>query len=329
MVMFSLAQRREEHAMDRAVARFLATLTAEQRARAVLPFNSEERLNFNYVPMVRQGISFKDLSPAQREAALQLLRDSLSARGYQKVETIRALEIVLREIEQGRGPVRDPELYYITVFGEPSQQGAWGWRYEGHHISLNWTSVGGKVIASSPQFLGSNPAEVREGPMRGTRALAAEEDLGRALVRSLSAEQRRQAILSDIAPPDLITSNKREAAILEDRGIAYRTLNREQQGILLALIREHASVQRPELARQRLEAIRKAGLDTIRFAWMGGLEKGQGHYYRVQGKTFLIEYDNTQNDANHIHTVWRDFKGDFGRDFLAEHYHRFPVPHRH
>jgi hypothetical protein len=327
LTVVSSAQRRAQPGMRQAVSSFVASLDAAQKTKALLPFNSDERQNFNYVPLVRKGIAVKELTPAQREGVWTLLRASLSEKGFQKAETIRSLESVLREIEQGRGPVRDPELYYVAVFGDPAQGEPWGWRYEGHHMSLNWTVAGGRVVATSPQFLGSNPGEVRNGHMKGTRVLAAEEDLGRTLVKSLNEAQRREAVLSPTAPADITTSNKREIALLEDKGVAYGSLNKEQQGILLTLIQEYAGTQRSELARARLQAIRNAGLDSIKFAWMGGLDSGQGHYYRVQGKTFLIEYDNTQNQANHIHSVWRDFKGDFGRDLLAQHYRDFPATH--
>jgi Protein of unknown function (DUF3500) len=307
---------------------FVATLEPEQKSKAMLPFNSEERFRWFYTPVSRKGIPLKELKPAQRDAALALLRAGLSEKGYSKAETIRRLEEVLHEIEQGSGPTRDPDLYFFTIFGEPAATGAWGWRYEGHHCSQNWTIVEGKSIGSSPQFFGANPAEVRQGPMKGTRVLKAEEDLGRALVKSLSTEQRAEAVLSTTAPGDILTTNTRKAAIQEDKGVAYNKLNKDQQGTLMALIEEYLSAQpRPE-ARQRLDKIRKAGFDQVKFAWMGGVEKGQGHYYRVQGSTFLIEYDNTQNDANHIHCVWRDFNGDWGADLLAEHYKNSPH-HQH
>jgi hypothetical protein len=205
----------------------------------------------------------------------------------------------------------------------------WGWRYEGHHISLNWTIVDGRVIASSPQFFGANPARVGSGPLAGTRALAAEEDLGQALVKSLTDEQRKIAVLSAEAPRDIATGNQRVAAIQEDRGIAYKDLSPDQKRMLIALIDEHARVQAAPVAEKRLADVRASGLDRIKFAWMGGLEPGQGHYYRVQGRTFLIEYDNTQNNANHVHTVWRSFKNDFGTDLLAEHYKHAPHNHGH
>jgi hypothetical protein len=275
------------------------------------------------VPIERKGISFGQMTPGQRELASKLIRASLSAKGFEKTETIRRLENVLLDIEKGRGPTRDPDRYFVTLFGEPASRCPWGWRYEGHHVSLNWTVLDGKLIASSPQFLGANPAEVRFGSMRGTRALGAEEDLARSLLSSLNETQRREALLSAPAPADIITSSQRQTSILEDTGIAYDHLDHAQQGILLMLIREHAGAQVDVEAGKRLAAIRKEGVARIKFAWMGGTIPGQGHYYRVQGPTFLIEFDNTQDHANHIHSVWRDFKGDFGADLLEMHYQAY------
>ena len=301
-----------------ASAAFLNTLNPEQRSLAVLPFNSDERLNWHYVPKDRAGLPFKNMTDEQRQLALNVLRAVLSADGYQKIETIRSLEDVLKAM--GDRIVRDTELFYFTFFGEPSLTETWGLRYEGHHISLHWTIAGGAIASSCPQFLGANPAEVRQGPLTGTRALAAEEDLGRQLVTSMNEEQRVQCVLNPEAPPDIVTGAQRQAAIQADLGVAYAQLSAEQQGLLISLIQLYANTQRPELAEERLARVHNAGLDDIKFVWMGGLETGEKHYYHVQGPTFLIEYDNTQNDANHIHTVWRDFEGDFGLDVLKEHY---------
>ena len=305
---------------------FLATLTPAERAKAVFPFNSEERFRWFYTPVSRKGIALKALNALQREAALALLRAGLSEQGYDKTQAVRKLEDVLRELEKGQGPTRDPDLYFFTFFGEASADSPWGWRYEGHHCSQNWTIVNGRLIGSSPQFFGANPAEVRDGPMKGTRVLAAEEDLGRSLVKSLSARHLKEAVISTSAPRDILTSNDRQAAIQDDKGIAYRDLSREQQGTLLALIEEYLGAQPRSEARAQLDKIRAAGFEGIKFAWMGGLDPGQGHYYRVQGSTFLIEFDNTQNNANHIHCVWRDFHGDWGEDLLADHYRSSPHP---
>ncbi len=321
--------RQRKPTMAQLAADFLAGLDAEQKQKAQLPFNSEERFMWHYVPLVRQGLTYKVMKPEQQKLAQALLLHGLSKSGFRKIETIRQLEYVLKDIEKGTGPTRDPDLYYFTIFGDPAPKGTWGWRYEGHHVSLHWTVLKGKIIASSPQFLGSNPAEVRSGPQKGTRVLAAEEDLGRALIKSLDEAQRNVALISDKAPGDILTTASRKAEFLDDKGIPYKQLNKEQQGLFLTLLAEYAHVQVEEIAKQRLEAVQRAGMDTIKFAWMGGIEKGQPHYYRIQGATFLVEYDCTQNDANHIHAVWRDFKGDFGVDLLALHYHTADHDHGH
>ncbi|HEX6851892.1 MAG TPA: DUF3500 domain-containing protein [Candidatus Polarisedimenticolaceae bacterium] len=308
-------------AMAAAAKAFLASLDPGKRAKANLPFNSDERLNWHFIPRERQGVSFKEMTPGERETAGALLKSSLSAVGYDKAETIRRLEEVL--FAQSKNPVRDTELFFFTVFGEPSPKGAWGWRYEGHHLSFNWTVVDGKLAASTPQFFGANPADVREGPQKGTRALAAEEDLGRALVKSLRPEQLAQALVGEASPGEILTEASRIASIQKDEGIPYGKLDAEQQGLVLSLIREYAASQAPAEAQTRLTRV-KGDLANLKFAWMGGLEKGQGHYYRIQGSTDLIEYDNTQNGANHIHCVWRAFRGDWGRDLLEEHYKTAP-----
>jgi hypothetical protein len=307
-------------AMRDAALQFLATLSAEQRSQIIKPFDDGERLDWHYVPRDRVGLSFKKMTSLQQTAGLALLHTGLSDKGYTKAETIRQLETILREIEGAS--YRDPDLYYFTIFGDPSTTEPWGWRYEGHHLSENWTIVGGQAIATSPQFFGANPAEVRTGRLRGTRPLAAEEDLARALVRSLDRTQAKSAIVGSDAPRDIISAAARRAELLEDRGIAHASLHESQAAALFSLIEEHASSQSSELARERVAKVQGAGLARIKFAWMGGLERGQGHYYRIQGPTFLVEYDNTQNNANHIHTVWRDFAGDFGLDLLEEHYRR-------
>ena len=310
-------------AMASAAQAFLATLDGSQRAKAQLAFDAEERFNWHFTPVPRAGLPLKQMTAAQRDAAFALLHVGLSEKGYSKAEAIRALEPILAEIEQN--PVRrDPELYFVTIFGDPTADGTWGWRYEGHHISQNWTIVKGQSIASSPQFFGSNPAEVRTGPKKGLRVLGAEEDLARGLLQSLTDAQRAKAVVSPDAPDDILTSNARKAGIQADLGIAHAELSSEQRGLLLALIDEYASAQPKTLAEARLTRIRSAGLGAVKFAWMGGLSRGQRHYYRVQGPTFLIEYDNTQNDANHIHAVWRDFTGDWGADLLAEHLKNSP-----
>lgn len=329
------AQRsKTESRMADAAKAFLATLDAAQKQKAQFPFTSEERVKWGFVPSEilawkhREGVTLKQMTAAQRKAALELLRVSLSDKGNEKATGIRSLEYVLLDQEKGKGPLRDAENYYFTVYGEPSDSGTWGWRYEGHHCSQNFTVVKGKTVVGSPEFFGTNPAEVRtevkDGPPKGTRILAGEEDLGRAVVASLSDDQKKVAILNAVAPADIATGNTRQAAIQEDTGIAYKDLSKDQQGKLRALLQEYCNNMPAAQAAQRMDGIKKAGMDNVKFAWLGSIEKGQGHYYRVQGSTFLIEYDNTQNGANHVHSVWRDFKGDFGADLLAMHYQQSP-----
>ncbi|MBC8137962.1 MAG: DUF3500 domain-containing protein [Fibrella sp.] len=321
---------REGAGLPGAAKAFLSSLPPPLRAKAVFPFDAEERLVWHYVPMARRGVTVGEMDGKQRATAMELLRTALSEAGYKKVETIRALETVLQEIENDTsGSNRNPDRYYFTVFGEPSARGAWALRYEGHHLSLHWTILDGRVVASTPQFLGANPARVGRrssatGPAEGTNPLSGEESLARAFLRSLTVAQRTKAIVGDTAPNDILTGVRRRVEAGEDTGVTFAELDAKQRGLLLSLIREHAAVQTDAVATRRLDAIRKAGLDNVRFAWMGGIESGQGHYYRIQGKTFLIEYDNTQNRANHIHTVWRDLRGDFGEDALTEHYRQFP-----
>jgi hypothetical protein len=310
--------------MANAARDFLATLSSEQRARAVFPFASEERQNWHFVPQPRKGLPLKEMDARQREAAHAFLRAVLSQKGYTKATTIFHLEEVLRALEGGRGPARDPELYYFSFFGEPGEEATWGWRVEGHHLSLNLTVVKGRLIASTPQFFGANPAEVAaEGPMHGVRALAPEEDVARELVHALTPEQRARALIGE-APRDIVTGASRRAEIGEPKGLPAGEMTKKQRQLLQSLLDVYAAAMPADVARERLARLRKAGTEKVHFAWAGGLEHGQPHYYRLQGPTFLVEYDNTQNRANHIHTVWRDFRGDWGEDLLAAHYRQYP-----
>ena len=316
--------------MRDAATAFLATLDAGQKTAASFPLTSDERENWFFTPVPRKGLAYFSMTDAQRAAAVKLLKTGLSAKGFAKVEAIRSLESVLFEVEGDAGqkpfvggdghPHRYPERYLFTIFGTPSATEPWGWRFEGHHISQNWTVVSGAAIASSPQFFGSNPAEVRTGPKTGLRVLAAEEDLARTLLLSLDEKQRQAAMVDPKAPNDVLTTNKHKAERLPDVGVAYSALTPGQQQALWKLIEEYAFAQTTSLGQARIATLKKDGVDTIKFAWMGVAEKGGPHYYRVQGARFAIEYDNTQNNNNHIHAVWRDYDGDFGRDLLAEHY---------
>ncbi len=299
---------------------FIASLDTTQRASALFQFDDEERSNWFFTPVDRKGVPYKAMNEEQRAAARRLLQVFLSVDGFAKTEDVRSLESVLAEIEVNGRFDRDPELYFFSIFGQPDMEAPWALRYEGHHLAFNWTFAGGAGIASTPQFLGSNPAEVRSGPRMGTRVLHREEDLARELVTSLSDEQKSDAIMEVSVPRDILTGNEQLVEPLEDSGVAWGDLSVAQQEKLMELVREVAVVQALPLAHARLDNIEQAGKEGIRFLWIGGLERGDAHYYRVQGPTFLIEYDNTQNNANHIHLVWRDFEGDFGRDLIRMHY---------
>jgi hypothetical protein len=284
----------------------------------------DERLNWHFIPKDRKGLAFKDMTADQRQLALGLLKSGMSDRGFGTATNIINLELILQDLEgTGRRFPRDPGLYYVSVFGKPDKKGAWGWRVEGHHLSVNFTVIGGEV-ASTPSFFGSNPAEVRKGSSKGLRVLAQEEDIARELLRSLSDEQRKEAVFDQTAPKDILTEAKKKVTPLDKAGIASAKLKKDQQELLMKLVKVYVQRVRPDVAEVDLAKIEKAGVDNIYFAWAGSVEPGQGHYYRVQGPTFLLEYDNTQNDANHIHAVWRDFNGDFGEDLLQKHYRENP-----
>jgi hypothetical protein len=299
--------------------RFLNALTPEQRAKAVFAFDDTERKNWAFIPQERKGLPLREMSPYQKHLASALLSAGLSQSGYIKAVTIMSLEDVLRVMEKDNGERRNPEKYYFSIFGTPSENSVWGYRVEGHHISQNFTLVGSRIV-DGPSFFGANPAEVREGPRAGLRTLAAEEDLGRDVVASLDPEQQKIAILDEKAPNEILTSNSRKAALQgQPSGLAASKMTSAQFDKLTVLLEEYARNLPEQAAAAREDQIRKAG-KNISFAWAGGLNRGDPHYYRIQSPLFLIEYDNTQNGANHIHTVWRDLNGDFGEDLLADHY---------
>jgi hypothetical protein len=299
--------------MSGAARQFLDRLTPAQLKQAVYPLESSERENWHYVPMGRKGVPLATLDPKQRAAAMALLQSGTSARGYWKATTIMSLETILRAIEHST--IRDPEKYYFTIFGAPEDE-RWAWRVEGHHLSLSFTVVGGE-LATTPAFFGANPARVKS---TGLRTLAKEEDLARELLVSLDAKQRKQAIITTTAPADIITSDERKVDPLAPKGLAAADMTPAQSEKLLALVGEYLRNMPDAHAARELARLEQAGTTRIHFAWAGGAASGQPHYYRVQGPTFLIEYDNTQGGANHIHSVWRGFDRDFGRDLLREHY---------
>jgi hypothetical protein len=302
--------------MAEAARAFWEGLSATQRGQTRFEFGDNERHNWHYFPRSRKGIALKDLNDAQNQSLRALLRSALSAPGYDKVANVMLLEGVLGE----RSGMYDPSLYYVSMFGDPGAAKPWGWRFEGHHLSLNFTLVGGQFVSVTPSFLGANPAEVRDGPRKGLKTLAAEEELARKLLLSLDETQRATAIFDSRSYAQLASGAAERVSPLAPIGIAVGELSPAQRDLLLQLLAEYSNLVRPDLARLRLERLRVAGLENIRFAWSGGAKRGEAHYYRLQGPTFLLEYDNSQNGANHIHSVWRDFDGDFGRDLLADHW---------
>jgi hypothetical protein len=321
---FAMDVRAQETAvrMREGARQFVALFEPGPRERLVLPFGSDRRTDWHYVPRSRPGLSFADMNGAQREAVHALLRTALSAAGHRKVVNIIELELVLRELETF-GFTRDPEKYFVVFFGEPHERTPWGWRFEGHHLSLSFT-VRGSSIATTPSFFGANPARVPKGAKSGLRVLAAEEDEGRALLGLLDPAQRRTAIIDSRTYGDIVTRAEPRVSPLEGRGLEARAMSEAQRAQLKKLIAVYADNFEPGLRAARL-ARSDDGFDAIRFAWAGATEAGRPHYYRVQGPKFLIELDASQDGGNHTHTVWRDFDGDFGRDLLREHHAR----HKH
>ena len=321
---------RSPAAMADAANKFLSTLTPQQKQSATFPFdNLAERERFGFVPTemhARKGVTMGDMNETQRKAAHDLMRAGLSQKGYMTAAAIMELEAILNDIENPPGAAprqrpleRNPLKYFVMVFGTPSATGTWGWKVEGHHVSLNFTIANGRMVSSTPHFFGSNPAEVRNGPKKGLRLLGYQEDPARQLLMLLDATQRAKAVINTTAPNDIVTRNETNIKPLDQAGIAYAEMQPKQRELLMQVIDAYTSAMAPDVAADRMAVVKKAGLDKVMFAWAGEPELGKKHYYRVQGPTFLIEYDNTQNDGNHVHSVWRDFNGDWGRDLLREH----------
>ncbi|MES2692465.1 MAG: DUF3500 domain-containing protein [Verrucomicrobiota bacterium] len=305
--------------MVAAATTFLGSLDATQKKQATYPLTDAERENWNFVPIERQGLPFKKMSTEQQALGLFLLRTGLSHTGIAKAQATISMELTLKQLENGAAR-RDPTLYFVTIFGEPSADKSWGWRFEGHHLSFNFTVVDGKHVFFAPSFIGANPAEVRAGPRKGERVLGEEEDMGLAFINSLDASQQKTAIFAQEALKEIVTTNKKRVDPLSPVGIAASQLKPAQREQLVALLKSYLNRWRPELAAETFAKIEAAGLDKLTFGWAGGLDRSKQTYYRIQGPTILIEFDNFQGNGNHIHTTVRDFKGDFGHDLLREHY---------
>lgn len=299
--------------------KFLESLDDYLKRGAQYKYDNEERFNWHFVPRPRNGVSFHELSTSQKAAVLSIVQSSLSEQGYTKATGVIQLEGILRELE---GDFRDPKKYFFTIFGDPSSGKPWGWRFEGHHLSLNFSSIDGVIESSTPSFMGANPGIVPQGSEKGKQVLKDETDLGFQLINSLPPEKLKVARFSETALPEIITGNERKAKNLEPGGIMYSELNEEQKEIFLTLLDVYVKNYQLGFAKKLSDKITKAGIENLSFAWAGALRPGAGHYYRIQGPMLLIEYDNTQNNANHVHTSVRDLTNDFAEDVLREHYNK-------
>ncbi|HKC34781.1 MAG TPA: DUF3500 domain-containing protein [Chitinophagaceae bacterium] len=310
--------------MAKAAYVFLQTLSEKQKVKIQFGFNDEERYNWHYIPRSRKGLTLNEMTDQQIKAAFALLRTALSDTGFNKANSIMQLENVLREVENrsATDTYRDPGNYSFSIFGNPATDTIWGWRLEGHHIAFNFSSEDNRLVSGTPGFLGSNPAVVLSGSEKGKYILKDEAELGFALLHSLKKEQTEKAIISNDAPGEILTAASRNAMINDPKGILFNELDSQQQKIFLQLLSIYIHRYTRLFAEGLMKEIDKAGLNNLRFAWAGEQQPGIGHphYYRIQGPTIIIEYDNTQNNANHIHTVIRDLKNDFGGDELLKHY---------
>ncbi|GJM30346.1 MAG: hypothetical protein DHS20C17_29810 [Cyclobacteriaceae bacterium] len=311
-----------ESAMAKAAQSLMETLNADERAQASLPFNDDERSSWHFTPSPHRGLTWEKMNSEQRDAMMKLLLTGLSKKGMDKTKEIMALEEVLRVLEDRPADdrYRHPELYYFMLFGEPGPD-PWGWRFEGHHVSLNYTSVGDQ-LSVTPAFMGANPAEVPKGPHKGKRVLAAEEDLARDLLASFDPDQLKVVLISDQAPEEIVTGMERKAMMGKQEGLAFQKMTDSQQRLLQQLVQNYLGNMEASVASNQLMQIEAEGWDKVFFAWAGETERGPGkaHYYRIHGPSLLIEFDNIQNNANHIHAVWRDLKNDFGEDLLKKHH---------
>jgi hypothetical protein len=317
-----LAQNNQNQAYNTANA-LLKSLNKDQLQKIYIDINSDEHRTWYYTPISRCGLMLKEMTEPQRALAMNLLKATLSEQGATKAIAIMQLEIILKALENGapENERRDPLKYYFSIFGKPSNVGIWGWRIEGHHVSLNFTSDGKKIVSGTPLFMGTNPGIVPSGEHKGYQIQKEEANLAFELLNSFDKEQEKMAIYSTTAPYEMITENSKKIGYLKDEGIAFSELNGDQQKLLMRIIAAYVKNYPIGFADDFMRKIEKAGLDKIKFAWSGDkVYGGKGHYYRIQNDVLLIEYDNVQNQANHLHTVVRDLTNDFGEEVLRDHY---------
>lgn len=326
IIFLSVSLKTAAQEMSAGAEYFISLLSKEQRAKTLFTFDSEERFNFHFFPINdRKGLPLEEMNDRQRTAAFALLKTSLSSATVKKIEEIIKLENILKELENRKpeDDFRDPGKYYLAIFGKPADKSVWGWRFEGHHVSFNFSSEDNSLVSGTPGFLGTNPAVVQAGPYRGREILRDEKTMAFSLLHSLSADQLKKALVDSTAPADIITGIKRKALIEHPGGLKYAEMSDRQQEQLGQLLALYLHRYKKEFALKMLKEVRDAGLDQLSFSRAGDREPGIGHphYYRIQGPTLIIEYDNTQNNANHVHTVVRDLLHDYGGDQLLEHYH--------
>jgi hypothetical protein len=303
--------------MAEAAQGFLAKLSPEQRAQATFGYNDPERLNWHYIPKPRKGIPLKALDPAARDAAREFIATGLSKEGYQQAVNVMSLDDVLYLLETdewaARRTRRDPLNYYLSVFGTPGDQGQWGWRLEGHHLSLNFSVLDGRVVSSTPEFFGANPAQLDAGPGRSLRVLAPLEDTAREIVRTCTPDQMKIVLVGNKAPNDVWSTNKLQPVLMPEVGLLASEMSKDQQALLRHLLAEYLKASPTDIRAERESQLEAAGFGKIRMAWWGSLNRNEKHAYRLQGPTFLVEYNDTQNNANHVHTVWRSVAGDLNQ----------------
>lgn len=300
--------------MASAAEEFLASLTETQREAATFEFESDERLNWHFIPRERKGVPLRDLSKAAKQTAHRLIRSGLSEAGYGQALDVMSLEEVLYLLEGGdraeRRERRNPEKYYLSIFGTPGDD-SWGWRVEGHHLSLNYTIVDGELVSTTPEFFGANPGTIEAGPGRELRVLGSEEDIARQILKLCSDTQSEVAWIDKEAPADIRGGGEPQPEQTDPVGLPFAKMSDDQKKLMGELLAEYLRNMPSDVSRQRRNQIANDGMDQVYFAWWGGSERNEPHYYRVQGPSFLIEYNNTQNNANHVHSIWRNLSGDF------------------
>ncbi|HIB12810.1 MAG TPA: DUF3500 domain-containing protein [Dehalococcoidia bacterium] len=308
--------------MTEACSNFLNSLNSDQKAKTVYSYLDGERIFWYYPPLNRHGLPLREMDAKQRQLAYAVMASGLTDKSYEQAKLIIEHEDILGPLEVEQDKVtflRDTERYYFTIFGEPGGSDPWGWRVEGHHVCLNYSIWNDKVIAVTPFFFGANPAEVRKGPKNGLRILGDREDLAFELMESLDAGQQSKAIIYDEAPLDILTYNSSKVSLPREEGLPASRMSGTQQEMLMALVTLYVSQVRSDVAQERLDAFKTDGIDGIHLAWAGPVDKSKAHYYRLHGGDFLVEFDNRQDGANHIHSVYRDVENDFASDVLRQH----------